>query len=161
MVTQWSKRLYHKIMRCSCGSRCETHCWEWQGYRDVHGYGRTRTVVYGRQETYIHRVALSMALGRVLLAEACHTCDNPPCCNDVHLFEGTHRENLLDSLRKGRWKPGEWGIPQKLTVEQVRLIRRWHRETTEPQRVIAAELGVSQPLVSRIIARRVWKGVLD
>ncbi len=32
----------------------------------------------------------------------CHTCDNPWCINEVHLWIGTQSENIVDALRKGR-----------------------------------------------------------
>jgi hypothetical protein len=31
-----------------------------------------------------------------------HTCDNPPCINIDHLFEGTPRDNIHDMMAKGR-----------------------------------------------------------
>lgn len=33
---------------------------------------------------------------------ACHTCDNPPCCNPNHLWIGTSAENNADMGDKGR-----------------------------------------------------------
>lgn len=31
-----------------------------------------------------------------------HSCDNPPCCNERHLFLGTYKDNEQDKIRKGR-----------------------------------------------------------
>lgn len=72
-------------------------CWPFTGYRMASGYGRNR-------HGYTHRYALTLALGRPLAPgmEACHTCDNPPCCNPAHLFEGTRLANEQDKTAKGR-----------------------------------------------------------
>lgn len=72
-------------------------CWPWTGYTMASGYGRNR-------HGYTHRYALELALGRPLAdgMESCHTCDNPPCCNPAHLFEGTRLDNERDKTAKGR-----------------------------------------------------------
>lgn len=72
-------------------------CWPWTGYRMASGYGRNR-------HGYTHRYALQLALGRPLAdgMEACHRCDNPPCCNPAHLFEGSRLANEQDKTAKGR-----------------------------------------------------------
>ena len=74
-----------------------TACWPWTGPVTPTGYGH---VLDGA-----HRVALGIHLGRRLMSRvelACHHCDNPPCCNPVHLFAATHKENTEDARRKGR-----------------------------------------------------------
>jgi hypothetical protein len=39
-----------------------------------------------------------------------HNCDTPRCCNELHLFLGTHADNMHDMATKGRHfsvtKPG-------------------------------------------------------
>lgn len=60
-----------------------------------------------------HRVTLEWKLGRLLprRIDACHTCDNPPCCNPEHLFAGTRADNMRDAALKGRI-PGPRVTPQ-------------------------------------------------
>lgn len=31
-----------------------------------------------------------------------HTCDNPPCCNPLHIIDGDTRANALDASDRGR-----------------------------------------------------------
>ena len=32
----------------------------------------------------------------------CHHCDNRMCCNPLHLFLGTAKDNAVDKVQKGR-----------------------------------------------------------
>jgi hypothetical protein len=79
-------------------------CHEWKYSRDIEGYGRFS---YNGKQVKAHRFALELKLGRPLDEDmfACHTCDNPPCVNPDHLFEGSAKDNVEDMLSKGR---GRW-----------------------------------------------------
>lgn len=76
-------------------------CWPWTGGSDEHGRGTFR--LDGRVRN-APAVALELALGRVLQPgmSALHTCDNPPCCNPAHLYEGTQQQNIADMVARGR-----------------------------------------------------------
>jgi hypothetical protein len=93
-------------------------CWEWGGARDNHGYGQIAI----RQEDgrhrpiKAHRVAWFLTYGRWPTPYALHHCDNPPCVNVRHLFEGTTQDNTADMMQKGRHNP----VPRK------RLCKRGH-----------------------------------
>jgi len=81
-------------------STLRDECWEWNGARNDHGYGRKMS---GSKESYTHRLAWTWANGPIPSGgHICHSCDNPPCCNPHHLFLGTREDNMRDSVRKGR-----------------------------------------------------------
>ncbi len=64
-------------------------CWEWQAYRNPGGYGMFKLdgLMY-----LAHRIAFAVTKGDTEL-DVLHTCDNPPCCNPVHLYAGTDEDN--------------------------------------------------------------------
>lgn len=78
-------------------------CWPWTASTQGSGYGAFR--LDGRHRN-ANRVALELHLGRLLAEEehACHTCDNPPCCNPNHLYVGNAFTNMQDKVRRGRWR---------------------------------------------------------
>ena len=83
IVIQWLKQGKLKIM--------SSGCWEWQMYRNRQGYGKSRIWLS-------HRIAINAPVG----TSALHSCDNPPCCNPLHLRLGTTQENLTEAMAKGR-----------------------------------------------------------
>lgn len=75
-----------------------TACHEYQGLLDREGYGR-----YGSTSAPAHRVEWTLKHGPIPTGLfVLHHCDNPPCCNDRHLFLGTQLDNGRDKARKGR-----------------------------------------------------------
>lgn len=77
-------------------------CWVWLGSKDSDGYGVLSTRVNGRKGIRAHRIGFFLAYGEISKPCICHKCDNPPCVNPEHLFEGSHKENKKDCLIKGR-----------------------------------------------------------
>ena len=135
--------------------RGEDECWPWIGYRDPDGYGRFRAIVDEDKKTHLaHRVAFEEAYGYLPLVVR-HRCDNPPCCNPLHLLPGTHTDNIRDRVARGRSSRGERHGSAILTAEQVISIRL----DTRKQVVIAAAYGVDQTTICNIIKRKIWKHV--
>src|SRR5436190_17240727 len=96
-------------------------CWPWTGYRDKDGYGNT--YVRGRT-TRSHRIAWEFANGPIPKdAHILHRCDNPPCCNAAHLFDGTAVANVEDMVAKRRQARGERQHLARLTAAMVDEIR--------------------------------------
>lgn len=133
-----------------------SECWEWKGARARKGYGQFHMAdaMYSA-----HRVSMFLAGNEPSAEEqACHRCDNPCCVNPAHLFRGTGKENVSDSVRKGRRKHlvGEKHNRSKLTDDQARLAL-WMAEHGQTHRAIAAELGVSRPTITALVSGRNWK----
>ena len=89
-------------------------CWLWTGAVSS-GYGTIRGDDGKTKKA--HRVALEIALGRPIDPGkfVCHTCDNPPCVNPAHLYEGTAQDNSDDAVVRGRNRgPGHLRPEQKM-----------------------------------------------
>jgi hypothetical protein len=106
-------------------------CWPWLAGRHRRGYGKYwlngRTIP-------ANRVAWELVNGPMPTElRACHSCDNPPCCNPRHIWPGTDADNQADSKAKGRTASGErhWShqVPEKL----ARGDAHWTR--TRPERL--------------------------
>lgn len=88
---------------CRIGSRLtltSTGCLEFGGHRNALGYGN----VWFRGKTWLaHRAMWTLRRGEIPEArELAHKCDNPPCCNDAHLFVATRQQNETDMVEKRR-----------------------------------------------------------
>lgn len=81
----------------------ETGCWLFTGPWNDSGYGKFAGERPVRKHTQAHRYFYEQFVGPIpdgLLL--CHKCDTPPCVNPVHMFVGTHQDNMADMVRKGR-----------------------------------------------------------
>lgn len=82
-------------------------CWPWTGFaRRGYGWFYDRL---GTKKVYrrAHRVAWELVHGDVPAGGVvCHRCDNPLCCNPMHLFVGSHADNVADKMSKGRQARG-------------------------------------------------------
>lgn len=156
--TRW-KSLHDRVWE-KVDVRSLDECWPWQGSVSVGGYGRIQ--VGGRPEMAT-RVIWALAHGedpRPL--HILHHCDNPPCCNPLHLFKGTTADNHADRDRKGRNVRGERVNTAKLTESDVRAIRA---EAVGAERgdysAIARKYGITGVMVGLIVRRQSWKHVRD
>ena len=78
-----------------------SECWNWLGVKSK-GYGQIK--VNGKHR-YAHRISWDLHYGVYLgNLDILHSCDNPSCVNPKHLSLGTHKENMADRDKKGRWK---------------------------------------------------------
>jgi len=134
-------------------------CWLWKGQKSAKGYGK---ILNANRPFIASRIALAVKLGRDILPGhfACHKCDNPPCCNPSHLFEGTPQDNKNDEIAKGRhhrWKghrSGDGNPKAKLTSKDVRDIRA--RRAFVSGIDLSKEYGVAENTISNIITGKTW-----
>jgi len=78
-------------------------CWLWFGATNKKGYGHIRA---NGVWWLIHRFMYTYHKGPIPKGEVIrHTCDNSSCANPDHLLAGSAMENVLDQIRRGRFKP--------------------------------------------------------
>lgn len=138
-------------------------CWNCTSHRlDSNGY--PQAMREGKREL-IHRLFYRQYIGEIPQGLCVlHRCDNPRCINPDHLFVGTHKDNTMDSARKGRHKApllrGEEHGGSKLTEEAARSIVRLSRQGVY-QRDMARMFGVSPSTISMIVIGKTWKHIRD
>lgn len=110
-------------------------CWPWRGATDTNGYGHVRVA---SRVWKAHRAVFLKHHG-FLPEVVMHTCDNPPCCNPLHLRAGTKALNNDDKMQKGRHRPvhgdanGARRHPERLSRGNAHYSRR------EPNRLARGE----------------------
>jgi len=139
-------------------SRGPKECWIWNGYIGTRGYGRT---TFRGKYQQAHRVAWQIDFGPIPEGKhVLHRCDNKKCVNPMHLWIGSHKDNMEDKVAKGRqsFTKGENGGNAKLSDEDVKDIRLWFTEGVS-QREIAKRKSVGPTTIFNIVHRRTWKHI--
>lgn len=103
----------------------ESGCWIWVACSDKDGYGKFQ---HEGKSIQAHRASYLIYKGEIPKGKlVCHSCDITSCVNPEHLFLGSHKDNIVDSVLKGRHSSlnqnGENGPNAKLTKEQADEIR--------------------------------------
>ena len=152
------ERFWAKVDR-----RGPEECWPWLASRYPEGYGRIGVRGAPGGNDRAHRISLKWALGRPIRAgyEACHRCDNPPCVNPAHLYEGTHAENMADMIRQGKGiaRPHlrGFGHPSaRLTAADVERIRAADLSQYGSRISLARSLGVTAHTIYAIRVGKLW-----
>ena len=147
-------RFWSKVDR-----RGPDECWPWRAGRHWQGYGQFK--LNGKKQL-AHRVAFFIAEGMWPEPNALHTCDNPPCCNRAHLFEGSQADNMRDMSDKHRAPGGSArgtaNGSTRLTVESVIELRALCVAGVS-QSEVARRLGVGHTTVWRAVHRKTWAHV--
>ena len=153
-----SEEAYFRIVD-RCKIDIETGCWNWQKSKNACGYG---TLAIKGKPLLAHRVSFSECTKTDIIGKSvCHTCDNPACCNPMHLFAGTHKENMRDMVNKGR-RHGTKGTHNprvKLTEKEVKEIRDLAANRVFTYVKLAEIYGIDAPGIYKIVKRRTWSHV--
>lgn len=147
-------------------------CWIWTGKKSSFGYGRF-SMFY--TSYYAHRISFLLSGGEFTVEKpyALHSCHTPLCVAPHHLRAGDQYDNMKDMEEAGRarkatgdrhWAKthpekickGERNGRAKLTVAQVEEIRQRYAAGGIYQYQLAAEYGVTQGLITKIICKKNW-----
>ena len=175
VLTERQLRNFHaKVKTSTMNFYNGTPCQEWGGTRLKKGYGRF--FVNGKLQVS-HRVAWLLAHGEIPDGLCVlHYCDNPSCCEEAHLFTGTHQDNMLDKEAKGRGnhpKGDKCGVrlhPEsrprgdkhqnaKLTeadIPEVFRLRSYGMSLME----IGVVFAVANTQIARVLRRETWAHVI-
>ena len=80
-------------------------CWLWVAAVDKDGYGQFWSDGNTR---HAHRTSYRLYVGEIPESLCVlHRCDVSACVNPAHLFLGTHADNIVDKVAKGRQARGD------------------------------------------------------
>lgn len=139
-------------------------CWLWGGAKRGNGYGCCK---FKGKLVSTHRLAFELTYGPIPTGKlVCHRCDIRACVNPSHLFLGSHKDNALDALGKGRLYSlsnelpviGEKVGTHKLTAQQVIKIRSLY-ESGLGYKKLAKQFGVDHKNIQFIIKRKTWRHI--
>lgn len=148
-------------LRCRVLSRIDSSggddaCWPWRGGKHSSGYAHIND---GRKLLRVTRLMHEWFTGPISSAElACHSCDNPECCNPKHIWAGTPANNMHDRDAKMRGPRGSKNGSAKLNEASAASMREMLRSgaTLRPP---AKAHGVARSTAFRVAHGTHWKHV--
>jgi hypothetical protein len=143
--TDYAQRFWARFWRRTIAEPM-TGCLLWTGADNGGGYG---VVTVLRRPLLAHRVSLSLSLGRPVVDDALHRCEQPACVLAAHLYEGDQRQNNTDMVRQGGHVARR---PRVAESERWRQIAQ-AREAGATVGELRSRFNVSAPTVYRALAR--------
>lgn len=150
---------YKKYARAFCSDKCrfmayvnkdDTGCWLWTGSKLNKGYGCFG--IKNKKSRIASRTAYELFKGPIEgKLFICHSCDVPSCVNPDHLWAGTHMENMMDMIDKGRQS-------SRLTPIQVHELRKLKEKGYDRKR-LADMFNIAVGTVDGIVRRKRWRHV--
>ena len=119
-------------------------CWKWTGALSSKGYG-----IFYIQYKPVRSHRFAYQLTRKYIPNGmcvCHSCDNPACCNPLHLWLGTIADNNLDKARKHR---SAKTYKSNRGIDFYIICRMWQSGLSQAE--IARRLKISNQYVSKIV----------
>lgn len=166
MARSLEERFWEKVIKPS-----EEACWGWRATKNNKGYGMIRRGPAKDSKLLAHRVSYEIQNGEIPDGLCVlHHCDNPICTNPRHLFLGTHQDNALDKVRKGRHRWGNdpnnkppvyLGVMHpraRFNTSEIEDIRR-RLSFGEAARAIARSFNVDKSLILKIKHGRTYVSV--
>lgn len=122
-------------------SRGGLHCWPWKG--GLNAKGRPYYTVNGKKHL-AYRLVYELVKGEGTLEGkmACHSCDNPICCNPAHITPGTQQSNMDEMKDRQRH-----GLPH----HTIRAIRTLAKKGEMTHQEIADLYGIGRSTVTEMI----------
>ncbi len=144
------ERLFERVVKT-------TSCWNWTGStRPTGWYG---CISVNGKNVSTHRLSYEIHIGPIPKGLCVlHKCDNPLCVNPDHLFLGTSKDNVIDSVDKGRNAKGEFCNKLNMTEGDVRIIRDLVSAGCK-QCYIVDFFGLKKMTVGEIVRRKTWKHI--
>lgn len=123
-------------------------CWNWKCCLTNDNYGLFR---HKGKIHRAHRIAYELSKGKIPENKIMmHMCNNPMCCNPLHLKPGTFHENSEYYLRCGRTSQ------TTLCENDVRNIHELYYKKNKKQCEIAELYKINQGNLSRILNGKRW-----
>lgn len=145
----WYVKIFHNIV---LGIN-STDCWRWTGYTTTGGYAVIKGSIRVSRLMWVMHNRQDLLEGDLVL----HHCDNPPCCNPIHLYKGNASDNMKDvyarqcnTALKGHTTRGH----TVLTTEQARAIDIMYASGKYLQQELADMFNTTQSTIMRIVNRR-------
>jgi hypothetical protein len=125
-------------------------CWPWLGGKHEDGYGVIR---YKGKKHKAHRLFYKYFINDLPPDVVVrHICDNPSCCNPMHLLPGSQADNIADMMARNRKVQGV--SPFKMTKQQSLKMHELRKQNYSYSK-IAAIVGCSIASVHRYLTGKI------
>jgi hypothetical protein len=98
-------------------------CWPYIGkrwHKDGYGYPkRNQKAMLAHRWSYEHHYGVVL-IPTIIIR---HTCDNPACCNPLHLLPGTQADNVQDAVNRNRLRSNPKRMFTQEQLEEFKTLR--------------------------------------